>query len=295
MENLLVMKFGGTSVGSAARMKAAADLIATHAAHRPVTAVVSAMSKITDLLLDTTRLAETSLAEPEQQTGIDRNLALLTKRHLEAANELVPADALERVNAQITDLVGEFRRIVSAMQMLGYRPLRAVDEAIAVGERLSALLISEHLLSRGIAAEAVNAAHAIVTDAVFNNASPLMDATREKAQARLLPILRGGGIPIVTGFNGATVDGRPTTLGRGGSDFSASILAAALEARELWIWTDVDGIMTADPRLVPDAKILDEITYSEAAELAPRAGAEGAASENDRSPGGTRNSRVEHV
>ena len=263
MDHLLVMKFGGTSVGSAARMRAACDLIAIQATDRPVAAVVSAMSKITDLLLDTTRMAEA-----DDQDGIDRNLALLTARHLEAAKDLVAPSELDRVNTAIADLVGEFRRIVNGMRMLGYRPARAVDEAIAVGERLSALIVSEHLRSRGLNAEAVNAAQAVVTDAVFNNASPLMDATREKAQARLLPILRVRGIPIVTGFNGATVDGRPTTLGRGGSDFSASILAAALDATELWIWTDVDGIMTADPRLVPDAKILTEITYSEAAELA---------------------------
>ncbi len=257
------MKFGGTSVGSAARMKAAADLIGKYAATRPVVAVVSAMSKITDLLLDTTRLAES-----DDQAGIDGNFAQLESRHLEAAKELVPASEFAAVSEQIAELIGEFRRIVSGMQMLGYRPARAVDEAIAFGERLSALLVSSHLRSRGLKAEAVNAAEAIVTDAVFNNASPLIGATREKAQARIMPILREGAIPIVTGFNGATVEGWPTTLGRGGSDFSASILAAALDATELWIWTDVDGIMTADPRLVPDAKLLEEITYSEAAELA---------------------------
>jgi len=263
LENLLVMKFGGTSVGSAERMKAACDLIARYAGERPVTAVVSAMSKITDLLLDTTRLAEA-----DDQAAIDHNLNQLTSRHLDAAKDLVPAAELERVHGEVTDLVAEFQRIVNGIQMLGYRPARAVDEAIAVGERLSALLVSEHLRSRGISAEAVNAAEAVVTDSVFNAASPLMDLTCEKAQGRLMPILRKGAIPIVTGFNGATVEGWPTTLGRGGSDFSASILAAALDATELWIWTDVDGIMTADPRLVPDARILDEITYSEAAELA---------------------------
>ena len=263
MENLLVMKFGGTSVGSAERMKAACDLIARYAAGRPVTAVVSAMSKITDLLLDTTRLAEA-----DDRAAMERNLNQLTTRHLEAAKDLVPAAELDRVHGEVRNLVAEFQRIVNGIQMLGYRPARAVDEAIAVGERLSALLVSEHLCSRGISAEAVNAAEAVVTDSVFNAASPLMDLTREKAQGRLMPILRKGAIPIVTGFNGATVEGWPTTLGRGGSDFSASILAAALDATELWIWTDVDGIMTADPRLVPDAKILDEITYSEAAELA---------------------------
>lgn len=262
-KNLLVMKFGGTSVGSAARMKVACDLIAAEAAMRPVTAVVSAMSKITDLLLETTRHAEA-----DDKAGLERGLETLESRHLDAARELVAPEDLSRVQQSVQDLVGDFRRIVSGMRMLGHRPPRAVDEAIAIGERLSALLVSEHLQSRGIAAVAVNAAEAVVTDAVFNNASPLMEPTREKANARIQPLLAAGQIPIVTGFNGATADGRPTTLGRGGSDFSASILAAALGATELWIWTDVDGIMTADPRLVPDARILDEITYSEAAELA---------------------------
>lgn len=254
-DNLLVMKFGGTSVGSAERMKIACDLICAAAAQRPVVAVVSAMSKITDLLLDTTRHAEGG-----DQAGMDRNLAELETRHLEAAKGLGL-----RINDQIGELVGEFRRIVNGIQMLAHRPPQAVDEAIAIGERLSVLLIAEHLKSRGVAAEGVNAAEVIVTDAVFNNASPLMGPTTEKAKRRLSPSLR---IAIVTGFNGATADGRPTTLGRGGSDFSASILAAALDASELWIWTDVDGIMTADPRLVPDARILSEITYNEAAELA---------------------------
>ena len=117
-------------------------------------------------------------------------------------------------------------------------------------------------------AEAVNGSDVIVTDAVFGNATPIMDETRKKAAGAIISLLENGGLPIVTGFNGATLDGRPTTLGRGGSDYSASILAAALDASELWIWTDVDGIMSADPRLVPEARVLDTVTYSEAAELA---------------------------
>lgn len=253
------MKFGGTSLGSADRIRAACDLIAAEAVRRPVVAVVSAMSKITDLLLDTTRHAEAG-----DQAGIDYNLHQLEHRHMTAADALIPAAAKH----QIAEIVAEFQRIVSGIQMLGHRPPRTVDEAVAVGERLSALLVSEHLKSRRMAARAVNAAEVIVTDAVFNNASPLMEATEKKANAVLAPLLKAGKIPVVTGFNGATADGRPTTLGRGGSDFSASILAAALDASELWIWTDVDGIMTADPRVVADAKILGEITYSEAAELA---------------------------
>jgi hypothetical protein len=118
------MKFGGTSVGSAARMRVACDLITKHAATRPVAAVVSAMSKITDLLLDTTRLAEA-----DDQAGIERNMTQLKSRHLDAAAELIPADRLERVNGEVEGLVGEFQRIVSGMQMLGYRPARAVRAA----------------------------------------------------------------------------------------------------------------------------------------------------------------------
>jgi aspartate kinase len=139
---------------------------------------------------------------------------------------------------------------------------------VAIGERLSALLMASYLETQGVPAAAVNADGIIVTDAVFGNADPLMGPTREKAQRELVPMIEKGVLPVVTGFNGATADGRPTTLGRGGSDFSASILASALDASELWIWTDVDGIMTADPRLVPEAAVLAEITYSEAAELA---------------------------
>jgi aspartate kinase len=170
--------------------------------------------------------------------------------------------------ARINELIGEFERIVNGMAMLGDRPPRSMDEAVVTGEWLSATLFSEYLTVHGSPAEAVNARDVIVTDAMFGNASPLMEPTGIKARARLLPLLQEGTLPIVTGFNGATADGRPTTLGRGGSDFSASILAAALDATELWIWTDVDGIMSADPRLVPDAQVLDAITYAEAAELA---------------------------
>jgi aspartokinase/homoserine dehydrogenase 1 len=130
------------------------------------------------------------------------------------------------------------------------------------------VLLAQYLAATGVPARAVNGCDVIVTDAVFGNASPHMDATRERCAARLVPDLSVGVVPVVTGFNGATADGRPTTLGRGGSDFSASILAAALDAQELWIWTDVDGIMTADPRLVADVAVLDEVTYAEAAELA---------------------------
>jgi aspartate kinase len=263
LKDLLIMKFGGTSVGSAERMRVAARLAAAERARRPVAIVVSAMAKITDLLLDTMRHAEGG-----DTAGIENNLAALRHRHEQACRELLPEDRHAGVLARIQELTGEFERIVRGMAMLNERPPRSVDEAVAVGERLSALLVAEPLNAEGIPAAAVNAWEVVVTDAVFGNASPLMEPTREKARARLLPMIAKGEMPVVTGFNGATADGRPTTLGRGGSDFSASILAAALDASELWIWTDVDGIMSADPRLVPDAQVLAEVTYAEAAELA---------------------------
>jgi aspartate kinase len=253
------MKFGGTSMGSAERIRAAAALVLEQHAHRPVAVVVSAMSKVTDLLLDTMKHAEAG-----DQMGVTRNIDILRTRHLEAVQEL----EIVAAGPAVEELIAEFERIVNGMLLLSDRPARSVDEAVAIGERLSTVLLSAYFQKMGFAADAVNAADVVVTDAVFGNASPLMELTAVKAAARVKPLLDDRTIPVITGFNGATADGRCTTLGRGGSDFSASILSAALDAGELWIWTDVDGIMTADPRLVPDARILEEMSFSEAAELA---------------------------
>ncbi len=261
------MKFGGTSMGSAERMRVATEIIASQQKSRPVLVVVSAMSKITDLLLETLRRAELG-----DNAAVDHNIRTLLERHLQACRELL-SDSPEQKHQTtaveaIEALVAEFQRIANGVSMLGERPPRSVDEAIAIGERLSSVLLAEYLKCSGIAANAVNGSDVIVTDAIFGNASPQMDATCTKCRQHILPFLAAHIVPVVTGFNGATPDGRPTTLGRGGSDFSAAILAAALDAHELWIWTDVDGIMTADPRLVSDAAVLDQLTYAEAAELA---------------------------
>jgi bifunctional aspartokinase / homoserine dehydrogenase 1 len=260
------MKFGGTSMGSAERMRAAAGLIGKEIGVRPVCVVVSAMSKITDLLLDTLRHAE--LGDRE---NVERNLRALLERHAQTCEELFDGPASNSCEAAfeaVRSLVAEFHRIAGGILMLGTRPPRSVDEAVAIGERLSSAMLAQYLESVGIPAVSINAAEVVVTDAVFGNASPQMDHTRAKCHARLQPLVERGIVPVVTGFNGATVDGEPTTLGRGGSDFSASIVAAAMDAAELWIWTDVDGIMSADPRLVSDVAVLDEVTYAEAAELA---------------------------
>jgi len=257
------MKFGGTSMGSAERMKVAADICREQSRRRPVVAVVSAMSKITDLLLDTLRHAEAG-----DEAGVETNLERIAARHHSTCGELLAGDRHAAAIKAIDALLADFRRIAYGIRMLGERPPRSVDEAIAIGERLSSILLSEYLVSLQTPARAINAAEVIVTDGVFGNATPILAETRKRAEAILKPLLEQGVLPIVTGFNGATADGRPTTLGRGGSDFSASILAATLDAGELWIWTDVDGIMSADPRSVPNARVLDEVTYNEAAELA---------------------------
>ncbi len=266
MNHLLVMKFGGTSMGTAERIVAAAEIVGS--AGMPVVVVVSAMSKVTDLLLETLRRAELG-----DRQAVQEDIERLRRRHIETARLLLGNAAghevlLARAISAVQSLVSEFERIAGGIAMLGERPPRSVDEAIAIGERLSSELLAHCLEARGIAAHAINGARLIVTDAVFGNASPHMEATRERCQAQLLPLAKQGIVPVITGFNGATADGRPTTLGRGGSDFSASIIAASLDAEELWIWTDVDGIMTADPRLVSDVAVLDEVTYAEAAELA---------------------------
>src|SRR5580658_6911136 len=263
MSDLLVMKFGGTSMGSAERIRVAAQIAAEHHARRPVIVVVSAMSKITDLLLTCLRTAEVG-----DQADLDKNLKTLNLRHFETCRELLPPSRQEAAMAEVHSLIAEFSRIAKGVMMLGERPPRSIDEAIAIGERLSAFLMAQFLESTGIRAAAVNGADVIATDAVFGNATPLMQPTRERAAAVLRPLLEQRTLPVVTGFNGSTLDGRPTTLGRGGSDFSASIIAAAMDAAELWIWTDVDGIMTGDPRLISDARVLESVTYNEAAELA---------------------------
>ncbi len=268
MKQLLVMKFGGTSMGSAERMQVAARIISAESVRRPVVVVVSAMSKVTDLLLETLRRAELG-----DRQVVDANLRKLLDRHVQACDELLgfaeSAAGYRTAAAEpIQSLVSEFHRIANGVLMLGERPPRSVDEAIAIGERLSSVLLAYYLEATGVPAQSVNGADVIVTDAVFGNASPIMDLTARRGAERLVPLLEKQVVPVVTGFNGATQDGRPTTLGRGGSDFSAAILAAALDASELWIWTDVDGIMSADPRLVENVTVLDEVTYAEAAELA---------------------------
>src|SRR5207249_2762544 len=145
---------------------------------------------------------------------------------------------------------------------------RLLDAISGTGEMLAAPLVAAAIAARGRASQSIDATELIVTTDQYGGAEPLAEETRTKTRGRLLPLLENGEIPVVTGFIAATVDGVITTLGRGGSDYSASIVAAALDASEVWIWTDVDGVMTANPSEVPEARTLADISYSEASELA---------------------------
>jgi len=162
----------------------------------------------------------------------------------------------------------EGRRFCEGTALLRELSPRTLDTISSLGERLSAPLVAAAVKERGLAGESVEASELIVTDDFHGGADPLMKETRMKSQARIFPLLEKGIVPVVTGFIGSTEDGELTTLGRGGSDYSATILGAALDAEEVIIWTDVDGVLTADPRLINEARTIPSISYREAAELA---------------------------
>ena len=140
---------------------------------------------------------------------------------------------------------------------------RGMDTIVSLGERLNARIVAAALRQQDLSSQPIDATELIVTDETFQSAIPLMKETRQQVRARLLPLLEAGTIPVVTGFIGASVSGITTTLGRGGSDYSAAILGDCLDATEVWTWTDVDGVMTADPRVVPNTRLIPEISFNE--------------------------------
>lgn len=263
-KQLQVMKFGGTSVGDASCIARAAKIIVDATKEYRCVAVVSAMSGVTNRLIEAANHARAGNA-PEA-TAI---LEALLKQHEMALASLIPNEK-ERasVRAKLEEALTEGRRLCEGTALLRELTPRTLDAVSSLGERLSAPLLAAAVKEAGATSEAIEASQLIVTDAFHGGAEPQMDLTREKSQKRLCPLLEKGIVPVATGFIGATASGQLTTLGRGGSDFSATILGAALDADEVIIWTDVDGVLTADPRLVPEARTIPEISYREAAELA---------------------------
>jgi aspartate kinase len=261
---LQVMKFGGTSVGNAECIARAAQIIAQGAGKARCVAVVSAMSGVTNKLIEAAKSAQAGNAQ-----GAKAIIDTLGSQHENALEQLVPDGAeRNRVREKIAAVLSEGWRFCEGTALLRELSPRTLDTIASLGERLSAPLVSASVKSHGLPSESVEATELIVTDEFHGGAEPLMDHTRLRSRARILPLLLTGTVPIVTGFLGATLAGELTTLGRGGSDYSATILGAALGADEVIIWTDVDGVLSADPRLVGEARVIPEISYREAAELA---------------------------
>ena len=258
------MKFGGTSVGDATCIRRSAQIVVHAAKQRPVVAVVSAMSGVTNRLIGAAQQAE----HGDREAGRALTEAL-RKQHFEALNALVQAPgAKDPVQERVNEILAEASRLYEGTALLRELTLRTLDAISSLGERLCAPIFAAALGEPGARGSAIEATELIMTDSFHGGAEPLTDATREKSQKRIGPLLAEGIVPVVTGFIGATADGALTTLGRGGSDYSATILGAALDAEEIIIWTDVEGVLTADPRLVGDARTIPEISYREAAELA---------------------------
>jgi aspartokinase/homoserine dehydrogenase 1 len=261
---LQVMKFGGTSVGNAECIARAAQIVAKGAREGRCVAVVSAMSGVTNKLIEAAKTAHGG-------NGTDATAVMdaLRTQHEAALSSLVKSEAeRERVRQRLEVVLAEGRRFCEGTALLRELSPRTLDAISSLGERLSAPLVAAVVRELGLASEAVEATELIVTDAFHGGAEPQMDRTRDRSQARIFPLLERGVVPIVTGFLGAATNGELTTLGRGGSDYSATILGAALDADEVIIWTDVEGVLTADPRLVGEAQTIPEISYREAAELA---------------------------
>ncbi len=261
---LRVMKFGGTSVGDAACIGRVVEIIRAASHESDVVVVVSAMGGVTNKLV-----AAASQSEAGNYQAVAAIFEDLRQQHHAAASALIHSTAEQnRIGRKVTELLALGDRLCQGTILLRELTPRTRDAISSLGERLSVSLVAAALAEHGVASEALEATELVVTDECHGSADPCMDKTGERCAARLHPLLQKGVVPVVTGFIGATADGVLTTLGRGGSDYSATILGAVLDADEVVIWTDVDGLQTADPRLVPGAVTIPEVSYREAAELA---------------------------
>ena len=261
----IVMKFGGTSVATGKNIRHVANLIADNRSDDcGVVAVVSALEGVTNQLIQAAEEAKKGNHE-----HIGKFKQELLERHLNAVKEAIKDkqhedDAAEVVKARINEL----EQVLTGIVYVGELTPKSRDTVISFGERLSAPIVSGALKDIGVSSQHLTGGEAgIVTDNNFGEAGLLMNFTKFQLKKNLEPLLKKGAVPVITGFIAATQDGETTTLGRGGSDYTATIVGAALEADEVWIWTDVNGLMTADPKIVPEAKTIPEISFQEATEL----------------------------
>jgi aspartate kinase len=261
---MVVQKFGGTSVAdpdAVRRLIEIARAARTRDGRGPVL-VVSAMSKVTDALLNIA--AEAGVGKTDSAlTHVER----LRDRHLAMASALARRGDVATLSPQINEQFDQLAAVVKALGVLCEVSVRTLDVIAAMGELLSSRIIASALVNAGLPGEWVDARRAIVTDDQHTKACPLMRETTAALRASVLTLVEGGKVPVLGGFVGATVQGHTTTLGRGGSDYSGAIVGAGIDATEIQIWTDVDGMLTADPRVIPESRLVPRLSFAEAAEL----------------------------
>jgi aspartate kinase len=259
------MKFGGTSVADADAIGRLVGIVRSHVdkgGARPPVVVVSALAGVTDKLIEVTRRAEEG--DGERAVAI---LRMLLDRHLTLASAVTTSSRsalLAQIRTESDELIG----LVHALAVLREVSPRSLDAVAAAGEVVSSRIVAAALGDRGIPSAWVDARSVLVTDAEYTGAAPDMEATRRRSEERIQPLTDAGQVAVLSGFIGATPNGVTTTLGRGGSDYSAAIFGASLRVDEIQIWTDVDGMLTADPRIVPGARVVPQLSFAEASELA---------------------------
>ena len=260
---MIVVKFGGTSVQDAAAIGRAADIVAGRLDRQPAV-IVSALGGATNALI-----AIGEQAAKGHLIGALRGVEELRARHLRECDALLKdCESSPEIAADLSATFDELASLAEALSVLGHATPRSIDKIAASGEELSAQLVTAFFQLKGIPAEYVDAKQVFITDSTFTAAEPQPDVIAERARELVQPLLDDGKVPVLGGFIGSNGQGMTTTLGRGGSDYSASLLGAALKAASIEIWTDVDGMLTADPRVVEGAHLIEEIRFDEASELA---------------------------
>jgi len=259
---MIVMKFGGTSVEDAKAIQRVAQIVQGRLKRAPVV-VVSAMAGVTDALV---RMASAA-ADGELNVAI-AELTKVRARHLQAAEELVKVEPRKQLLAKFDENFAALDTLLRGVAAIGELSARTTDLVLSVGEVQSSLLVTAAFQSFGLAAEHVDSREVIVTDATHKSAQPLLELTTDRLKDSLPALLAKSRVPVMGGFIAGTADGETTTLGRGGSDYSAAIIGAALSTEAIEIWTDVEGMLTTDPRICADAQRIRTISFDEAAELA---------------------------
>ena len=261
----LILKFGGTSISSPSNIRHVASLIKSLSKEHKIIPVFSAISGITDDLIRITNLIQNRNKDPASSLA-----KKIVKIHLDISNQCVknPKIRKDLANKMKTDL-GELEELLHGMLLLGEVTPRSSDYLISFGERLSINLIAYALIDMGIKAVPLTGKDiGIVTDSNFGEAKPLMDTTRLHVSHTIESLLQKKIMPVIGGFTGADQHGNITTFGRGGSDYTATIVASSIKANEVWLMSDVDGLMTTDPKIVKNAKLIKEVSYVEAMEMA---------------------------